>query len=139
MITPNDNKGDIVISIQRVKLPELPDAISPYCDAVRVDNLIFISGFTGLPRNPGNVVPSVVEQFEKILSNLEVLLASLNATLKNIVTVTIYVRNMEDRAKIVSIRQKHFGDALPASTIVEVSKLWHENCLIEMSSVAALE
>ena len=52
--------------------------------------------------------------------------------------VTIYVRNMEDRVKIVPIRARFFGEALPASTIVEVSKLAHPDLLIEIEAIAVI-
>ena len=52
--------------------------------------------------------------------------------------VTVYLRDIEDRAKINPIRARVFGDSRPASTLVEVSKLVYPELLIEINAVAGI-
>jgi enamine deaminase RidA (YjgF/YER057c/UK114 family) len=125
------------VKVDRFKLTDLPPAVSPYCDAVRAGDLIFISGLTG-GRLDGTIGATVTEQYEQILTYLEKVLVAAGSSRSQVVTVTIYVRNIEDRPKIIELRKAFFAGALPASAIVEVNKLYREDILIEMSAVAAV-
>ena len=59
-------------------------------------------------------------------------------TLADVCRVDVYVRNMEDFAKIHEIRAQYFTEPLPASTMVEVSKLAHPDYLIEINAIAVI-
>jgi 2-iminobutanoate/2-iminopropanoate deaminase len=59
-------------------------------------------------------------------------------TLDDVCRVDVYVRNMEDFAKIHEVRAQYFSEPLPASTMVEVSKLAHPDYLIEINAIAVI-
>ncbi len=125
---------------ERIRLAErLPEPISHYTDAVRAGDTLWISGMLGVDRD-GAVVGEgdVAAQTEQLLSNMEALLAACGAAMADVVRVGVYLRRMEDRAAVNEVRRRHFGDARPASTLVEVSALAHPEALVEIEAVAHL-
>ena len=124
---------------KEVRLPEVCEPISHYTDAVRFGNLLFISGMVGVDAQ-GRVIGKgdVVAQARATFDNLKHILESEGASFADVLKVTVYLRNVEDRARINPVRAEFFGDARPASTLVEVSKLVAPELLIEVEAVAGL-
>jgi len=116
-------------------------ASGPYSSAVRIQetDLIFISGQVS-EDNKGQIVGrgDIEAQTEQVLRNLQCVLESAGACLDDVVKVTVYLRNMEQRHAVAEVRQRFFRDNLPASTLVEVNKLAHEDWLIEMEAIAVI-
>jgi enamine deaminase RidA (YjgF/YER057c/UK114 family) len=56
----------------------------------------------------------------------------------DVVKVTVFLTDVDDRPRINPLRQEAFGDARPASTLVEVSRLAIEGAKIEVEAVALL-
>jgi reactive intermediate/imine deaminase len=101
--------------------------------------LVFVSGMTA--RTPDGTivgVGDVREQTRQVCENIAAAVAEAGGTLDDVCRVDVYVRNMEDFAKIHEIRAQYFQEPLPASTMVEVSKLAHPDYLIEISAIAVI-
>ena len=124
---------------KEIRLPDLCEPISHYTDAVRFGNLLFISGMVGVDAQ-GRVVGrgDVVAQARATFDNMKRILEAEGASFADVLKVTVYLRNVEDRARINPVRAEFFGDARPASTLVEVSKLVAPELLIEVEAVAGL-
>ena len=124
---------------KEVRLPGLVEPISHYTDAVRFGNLLFISGMVGVDAQ-GRVIGrgDVVAQARATFSNMKRILEAEGASFADVLKVTVYLRNVEDRARINPVRAEFFGDARPASTLVEVSKLVVPELLIEVEAIAGL-
>ena len=124
---------------KEVRLPDLCEPISHYTDAVRFGNLLFISGMVGVDAQ-GRVIGKgdVVAQARATFANMQRILEAEGASFADVLKVTVYLRNVEDRARINPVRAEFFGDARPASTLVEVSKLVAPELLIEVEAVAGL-
>jgi enamine deaminase RidA (YjgF/YER057c/UK114 family) len=58
--------------------------------------------------------------------------------LKDIVSVTVFVRDITQFSAIHEVRREYFPVDPPASTMVEVSRLVDERSLIEINAVAVL-
>jgi 2-iminobutanoate/2-iminopropanoate deaminase len=78
----------------------------------------------------------VVAQTRQVLANLGAVLAAAGATFAEVVKVTIYLTDIADRARINPVRQEVFGEARPASTLVEVSALAVPGAKLEIEAVA---
>ncbi len=114
--------------------------ISPYANVVKARGTqVYVSGQVAMDER-GQVVGAgdVVAQATLALEHVGRGLRAAGADPSHVTKVTIYVRNMEDRVKVVPLRAQFFGDTLPASTIVEVSKLAHPDLLIEIEAVAVI-
>ncbi len=122
-----------------IRLPGTAEPLSHYTDAVRFGNLLFISGIAPID-GAGRVVAEgdVVAQTEFVLHTMGTALQAAGASFADVLKVTVYLTDIEDRAKINPVRQKYFGAAKPASTLVEVSKLALPGLLVEIEAVAGL-
>jgi 2-iminobutanoate/2-iminopropanoate deaminase len=113
--------------------------LSHYADAVRAGDLLFVSGCVPVD-GEGQLVggDDVVAQAEKVFENVGSVLAAAGASSRDVVKVTVFVTDIEDRPRINPVRQRFFGDARPASTLVEISKLAIPGAKLEVEAVAVL-
>lgn len=102
--------------------------------------LVFISGMTAR-RPDGSIagIGDVEAQTRQVCENLKAAVEAAGGTLADICRVDVYVRNIENFDRIHKIRREYFEVPLPASTMVEVSKLVSPDYLIEISAVAVLQ
>jgi reactive intermediate/imine deaminase len=115
------------------------EPISHYTDAVRAGDLLFVSGCIAVDES-GTLVggDDVVEQARQVFRNLGAVLAAAEASFADVVKVTVFLTDVDDRARINPVRQEVFGDVRPASTLVEVSRLAVPGSKIEVEAVALL-
>jgi 2-iminobutanoate/2-iminopropanoate deaminase len=125
---------------EEIRVPGLAEPISHYTDAVRAGDLLFVSGFVPVD-GEGRLVggDDVVAQTRQVFANLAAVLAAAGATFADVVKVTVYLTDIEDRAHINPVRQDIFRDARPASTLVEVSALATPGAKVEIDAVALLD
>jgi reactive intermediate/imine deaminase len=112
-----------------------------YSNAVRVSSgpLLFVAGQVGVDR-AGAVVDkdSAAAQAEQALKNIQAILAASDATMDDVVKVTVYVTDMKYLDEITPVRMKYFPTNGPASVIVEVSRLALPDLKVEIEAVAAV-
>jgi enamine deaminase RidA (YjgF/YER057c/UK114 family) len=78
-------------------------------------------------------------QTRQVLRNIGKVLDAAGGTPKDIVRVTVYVRDISRFREIHDARLEFFdAEHLPASTMVEISKFVHEDALIEIDAVAVI-
>lgn len=124
--------------------PIMPNAKWPsgftFSPAVRVGNLVFLSGTTATD-DKGNIVGvgDIVAQTRHIFSKFEAVLKHVGGSLSNIVETTDYVLSLDDYKKTATLRRELFkGPPWPAATGVVVSGLVRADALIEIKGIAAL-
>ena len=124
---------------QEYRVEGLPEPFSHYTDAVRAGDLLFISGCVAIDAD-GKLVGEgdVVAQARQVFANIRLCLAAAGATFADVIKVTTFLTDIDDRAAINVVRQEVFGHARPASTLVEVSALVLPEFLIEVEAVAVL-
>lgn len=116
------------------------EPISHYTDAVRAEGpLLFVSGVVPVD-GAGRLVggDDVVAQARQVFSNLGAVLAAGGATFADVVKVTVFLTDVDDRARINVVRQEAFGEARPASTLVEIAGLAIPGARIEVDAVAVV-
>lgn len=113
--------------------------ISHYCDAVRFGDLLFIAGVPPTDAS-GNVVggEDVAEQARQVFRNMKLVLDAAGASFADILKVTVYLLDVDDRKKINPVRQEFFGAARPASTLIGVSQLAIPGMKVEIEAVVGL-
>ena len=117
---------------------ELAPAVSHYTHAVRFGNLLFISGMVGLDRNLKVVSHDVAEQAEKIFQDLHLILDRVGANFSDVLKVTVFLTDVNDRTKINPVRQKYFGSSLPASTLIGITALVMPELKVEIEAVVGI-
>jgi len=101
--------------------------------------LVFISGMTAR-RVDGSIagVGDISAQTRQVCENVKSAVEAAGGTMDDICRVDVYVRNMEHFDAIHKVRAEYFKPPLPASTMVEVSKMTSPEYLIEISAIAVL-
>jgi 2-iminobutanoate/2-iminopropanoate deaminase len=124
---------------QEYRVEALAQPISHYTDAVRAGDLLFVSGIVGVDAN-GDLVggDDVVAQARQVFENIGAILAAASCAFGDVVKVTIYLTDVDDRPKINPVRQTVFGETRPASTLVEVPRLAVDGAKIEVECVAVI-
>jgi 2-iminobutanoate/2-iminopropanoate deaminase len=122
---------------QEIRVPGQAEPISHYTDAVRAGDLLFVSGCVPVDAE-GRLVGEgdVVAQARQVFANVGAVLEAGGATFADVVKVTVYLTDVADRTRINPVRQEVFGDARPASTLVEVSALAIPGAKLEVEAVA---
>lgn len=113
-----------------------PAAIGPYSQAVEAGNMIFVSG--QLPMDPATmnfVSEDIQEQTKQCLTNLLAILNAAGYAEKDIVKVTVFLKDMNDFAKMNEVYATFFTDHKPARAAVEVARL-PKDAQIEIEAVA---
>ena len=101
--------------------------------------LVFISGMTAR-KSDGSItgIGDIEVQTRQVCENVKSAVESAGGTLANVCRVDVYVRNIEDFDKIHKVRREYFQAPLPASTMVEVSKMVFPEYLIEINAIAVI-
>ncbi len=117
---------------------DAPQAIGPYCHAIKSGNFVFCSGQTPLdPETMQLVGTDIGEQTERVLKNLGIVLGGLGLSLKDIVKTTVYLKDMADFQGMNQVYKQIFGDHTPARTTVSV-KQNPLDALVEIECIAEI-
>ena len=117
-----------------ISLPDAPPPKGPYSPAVRAGGFIYVSGQT--PRDPisGALVGNdVATQARQSLSNVQRLLAEAGASMSDVVSVIIYLADVDDWATMNSVYTDFFTAPFPSRTAVGAEL---RGILVEISAVA---
>jgi reactive intermediate/imine deaminase len=123
---------------KELRVDGLAPPISHYCDAVRFGDLLFISGVPPTDAAGRVVSDDVAAQARQVFLNMKLVLDAAGASFADILKVTVYLLDVDDRRKINPVRQEFFGDARPASTLIGVSQLAIPGMKVEIEAVAGL-
>jgi 2-iminobutanoate/2-iminopropanoate deaminase len=124
---------------QEFKIEGLPAPLSHYTDAVRFGDILFVSGLTAHD-SEGKLVggADAAAQTRQILVNLKRVLDAAGAAMADVLKLTVFLTDINDRAAINPVRQEFFGAAKPASTLIEVSRLALPEMKVEIEAVVGL-
>jgi reactive intermediate/imine deaminase len=127
------------MSREEIRLDSLAEPISHFTDAVRAGDLLFVSGIVAVDGD-GNLVggEDVVAQARQVFENMRAVLSAGGCTFADVVKVTLFLTDVDDRPKINPVRQEVFGSTRPASTLVEVPRLAVPGAKVEVECVALL-
>jgi len=125
--------------METIYVQDAPNAIGPYCQAMKTGNLVFCSGQTPLDPDTMKLVGTTIEeQTKRVLDNLSIVLAGVNLTLKDIVKTTVYLKSMNDFQGMNQVYEKMFQGHKPSRTTISIK----ENpldALVEIECIAELQ
>ena len=112
-----------------------------YAHAVQVDKTLYISGQIPLDMELNSVgMGDIAVQTDQAYGNLQKVLEGAGGKMTDIVMLNIYCTDLEAFDKHTrAVRKKYFGDYYPATTAVEVKRLYRPEYMIEVEAVAVLD
>jgi 2-iminobutanoate/2-iminopropanoate deaminase len=114
-------------------------AIGPYSPAVKVGNLLFLSGSIPLDPTSGQLVEGgIKEQTTRVLENIKALLAAAGADFSHVVRTTVFMIDLGEFAAMNEIYASYFSAPYPARSTVQVVKL-PRDVKVEIDVIAILE
>ena len=113
-----------------------PAAIGPYSQAVEIGGFVFASGQIPIDPATGNIPEGIEAQAKQALTNVSNLIKAAGLTMADVVKTSVFIKNMDDFAKINEIYATFFNGDFPARSCVEVARL-PKDVLIEVEVIAA--
>jgi 2-iminobutanoate/2-iminopropanoate deaminase len=122
---------------EAVSSPDAPKAIGPYSQGIKAGNLLFLSAQGPLDVKTGQMSTGAIEdQTKLVMDNLTAVLAANGMTMANVVSTTVYMKDLNDFAKMNTVYGSYFKDKPPARGTVQVAGL-PRGALIGISAVAS--
>ncbi|HSB42558.1 MAG TPA: RidA family protein [Methylomirabilota bacterium] len=124
---------------EEIWVPGMPEPISHFVHVVRAGRLVFVSGCVASDERGQTVgAGDIVAQTRQAHENIKRCLAAAGATFADVCKVTVYLKNIADRAAVNTVRQQYFGASRPASTLIEISQFVRPDLLIEIEAIAVV-
>jgi enamine deaminase RidA (YjgF/YER057c/UK114 family) len=124
---------------QKYSSGEKWESIVGYSRAVRVGTRIYVTGTTATDENSNVIgIGDAYAQTVQAIKNIEKALQALGANLENVVRTRMFVTDISCWEEYGRAHGEFFGTIMPATTMVEVSKLIDPNMLIEIEADAEL-
>jgi 2-iminobutanoate/2-iminopropanoate deaminase len=118
--------------------PHAPAAIGPYSQGVSSQGLLFLSGQIPLDPATGKLVEGdIAAQTERVLENLKAVLESGGSSLRQVVKTTVYLKDMNEFARMNEVYARYFSENPPARATVEVARL-PRDVRVEIDCIAAV-
>lgn len=120
-----------------VNTDRAPEPVGPYNQSVQAGNIVFLSGQIPLDPKSGELVTaSVEEETHQVMKNLGAVLEANGCTFEDVVSCSVFVKDMEHYARINEVYGTYFDEATaPTRALVEVSRL-PKDVRVEISAIA---
>ena len=110
--------------MEYINCPDAPAAIGPYSQAIKVENFLFVSGQIPLNPETGKILYSTIQETtELVLNNLIKIVKYSNFNVKDIVKITVYLKDISYFSEFNKTYKKFFKIHKPARVVVEVTNL----------------
>ncbi len=117
---------------------QAPAPIGPYSQAVKAGGFLFVSG--QIPINPASgelILDSIENETHQVMANIKAILEVEGLDFANIVKTSIFLKNMDDFAKVNAVYGEYFTSDFPARETVQVSRL-PKDVNVEISVIVVL-
>ena len=123
---------------REVKTENAPAPVGPYSQAVIAGGFVFCSGQIALDPRTGTIVGNDIEsETKQVMENLKAVLESAGSSFDRVVKTTIFLKNMDDFARVNEVYGRYFGEIPPARSTIEVVKL-PKGASVEIDCLALL-
>lgn len=107
-----------------IQTENAPAAIGPYSQAILVGHTLYAAGQIGLIPGTGEMAGEDLEsQTRQALNNLQAVLDEAGFTMRDVVSVDVYLSDLNDYSAFNDIYAEYFSESKPARGVVEVSRI----------------
>src|SRR3954462_10882003 len=126
------------MALKRITTDRAPSAIGPYSQGIIANGFVFTAGQIPLDPVAGKIVEGgIVEQTNRVMQNLQEVLAAAGATWGDVVKTTVYLHDLAHFPTVNEVYGKWLGDARPARSTVQVTAL-PRGALVEIDAIAVV-
>ena len=120
-----------------IATPNAPEAIGPYSQAIRAGNTVFLAGQIPIDPQTKQLMKdaSIEDQTKLVLNNLKAVLEADGLTMDNVVSTTVYMKDLNEFGKMNDVYATFFKSAPPARATVEVARL-PRDVKVEIGAIA---
>ncbi|GAB3324601.1 RidA family protein [Haliea atlantica] len=121
-----------------ISTPDAPEAIGPYSQAIKVGNMVWLSG--QIPLVPGSmelVTGSIDDQARQVFRNLSAVAEAAGGSLNSAVKINISLTDMGDFAAVNEVMAEFLQPPYPARACVQVAGL-PKGVAIEVEAILAV-
>ncbi len=112
------------MEIRSILTDKAPAPIGPYSQAVTAGDFIFTAGQVPVDPAAGKVVEGdAAVQARQSLENLKAILEAAGSGMERVLKVTVFLKDMNDFAKVNEVYAEYFREHKPARSAVQVAKL----------------
>ena len=115
----------------------LPKPAGPYSPAVTLERLVFVSGQGAKDPATGQLVgPDIERQTERVLKNIEAILAAAGSSLDHVLRCGVFLTDISEFGRMNAVYERVFGKNRPARTTVQVACLPMPGLRVEIDAIA---
>lgn len=120
-----------------IATPNAPEAIGPYSQAIRAGKTVYLAGQIAIDPKSKQLMASasIEDQTRLVLENLKAVLAADGLTMDNVVSTSVFLKDLNEFGKMNEVYATYFKAAPPARATVEVARL-PRDVKVEISAIA---
>lgn len=124
--------------MKKIETPDAPLPAGHYSQAVVHGGTVYVAGQLPIdPRDPQKPAGPIEEQAEQVLRNLEAVLVASGSALDHVLSVTVFVTDLELWGTVNEAYARVFGEHRPARAVIPVGPL-RKGYQLEIQAIAAL-
>ena len=121
-----------------ISTPEAPQAIGTYSQAVKINNIVYLSGQIPLdPESMSMVGGEIGEQIHRVFQNLTAVARTAGGSLDDFAKLNIYLTDLSNFPVVNEIMAEYFEEPYPARAVIGVAAL-PKDAGVEMDAVMVL-
>lgn len=122
-----------------VNTRDAPKAIGPYSQAIKTNELVFLSGQIAIDPETQEFIDGDVEtQAKRVLDNLKAVVEAAGGSLERVVKTTIYLTDINDFSKVNAVYASYFSAGKPPARSTVCVAALPKNAKIEIDAIAVL-
>ena len=122
---------------RKVTAPNAPKPAGPYSPAIVSGNMVFVAGQVAFDPRTGNIEATTFEdQATQVFENIKAIVEAAGSTLDKVLSVRVYLADLNDFAKMNTIYRQYFSEDFPARTTIGAQLL--SKALIEVDCIAVI-
>jgi len=120
-----------------ITTPNAPEAIGPYSQAIRAGKTVYLAGQIAIDPKTKQLIAggSIEDQTKLVLENLKAVLAADGLTMDHVVSTTVFMKDLNEFAKMNDVYATYFKANPPARATVEVARL-PRDVKVEIAAIA---